>query len=593
MNAILNFPAALFALLALIPLIAIYLLRNRFTTRQVSSLMLWHDHKKPKQGGLHLNRLQTPLLFILELLTIIFLVLAAATPMIRKSQAPASFVFVLDSSYSMLASSDNSPQKQGTTKVLDLLKKTKNFSARFVLAASSPQLLSQKATNLAQAAEILKAWNCTSIHADIPQALNLANEISNKAARILVITDHKPTDLPEKGHTQWWALGRALPNIAFINASRSNADTKDRCFLEIANYSTTKQTTRLIVTSARSTDPIIDKQLELDPENIRRISFDLNTVPSPITATLTGDTLDIDNTITLMPQKIKTIRVKTNIKNEFLNTHLQKAISAQNSVNITSISPHLLITDQPYAPPADPASQPPASLWTLRTIVPKDSKAYIGPFVIDYAHPLTNGLDLDGVIWSAADQKNTARPVITAGNIPLIWDRTSPASAHDITLNLNPETSTLTQSPNWPVFFFNLFHWRTSELPGLQNANIKLGSKISLTLDLTQPNAELISPDASASTFQALDNKISAIPSAPGLYHFQTPQTKYPFAVNVLAPSESNLLSAQTGKWGKWDQTELFWWEYRPLAWLLLLIALVLLIIHRFVTATIAKGDQI
>ena len=72
----LTYPLALMALASLPALAAIYILRNRFRRRPVSSLVLWRFHVQSKPGGAKIHRLQLPLLFFLELLGLLLLVVA-------------------------------------------------------------------------------------------------------------------------------------------------------------------------------------------------------------------------------------------------------------------------------------------------------------------------------------------------------------------------------------------------------------------------------------------------------------------------------------------------------------------------------------
>src|SRR5436190_23235041 len=103
-------PLALLGLLALPALTAIYLLRNRYRKQVVSSLLLWLEPNMPKEGGPRLDRLQTPLLFFLELLLLALLALAAAGPHLPAPQGGRPLVVVLDDSFSMLAGEPNSPR---------------------------------------------------------------------------------------------------------------------------------------------------------------------------------------------------------------------------------------------------------------------------------------------------------------------------------------------------------------------------------------------------------------------------------------------------------------------------------------------------
>src|SRR6185436_7127452 len=99
----LTFPLALLALATVPALTAIYILRNRFRRRQVSSLMLWQFRVQSKEGGLKLHRLQLPLLFFLELLALLMLVTAAAGPHWNVPQSARPLIVVLDDSFSMRA----------------------------------------------------------------------------------------------------------------------------------------------------------------------------------------------------------------------------------------------------------------------------------------------------------------------------------------------------------------------------------------------------------------------------------------------------------------------------------------------------------
>src|SRR5215470_17558659 len=100
---IFTFSFAFIALLAVPALVAIYWLRNQARERRVSSLLLWLDEKRMWEGGRRIHRLQTPLLFFLELIALILLATAAAGPMMRAGERGRPLVIVLDDSFSMQA----------------------------------------------------------------------------------------------------------------------------------------------------------------------------------------------------------------------------------------------------------------------------------------------------------------------------------------------------------------------------------------------------------------------------------------------------------------------------------------------------------
>ncbi len=98
-----SIPIAFIALLAVPLLVAIYFLRNRAKERQVSSLLFWLDVRQRWDGGQRIHKLQMPLLFVLELLAIFLLVMAAAKPLMRTGDAARPLVIVLDDSFSLPA----------------------------------------------------------------------------------------------------------------------------------------------------------------------------------------------------------------------------------------------------------------------------------------------------------------------------------------------------------------------------------------------------------------------------------------------------------------------------------------------------------
>src|ERR1700744_3866670 len=152
-------PWMLLGLLGLPALAAIYWLRSRAKEKTVSSLFLWIDQRRPRQGGRIVQRLQTPLAFFLELLAIAAIALAAAAPGITRSEYARPLVLVLDDSYSMLAGRDDSPRERASQKLLDEFRRTQ-YVARVILAGSQPRLLGLVVRSADELQAVLDEWNC-------------------------------------------------------------------------------------------------------------------------------------------------------------------------------------------------------------------------------------------------------------------------------------------------------------------------------------------------------------------------------------------------------------------------------------------------
>ncbi len=89
-----------------------------------------------------------------------------------------------------------------------------------------------------------------------------------------------------------------------------------------------------------------------------------------------------------------------------------------------------------------------------------------------HSHPLAAGVALEGVVWAGAAATNSPGdvPVILAGNTPLLSAREDVFGRRHLTLNFNPELSTLQNTPDWPVFFWNLLHGAPPKRPASRKA---------------------------------------------------------------------------------------------------------------------------
>src|ERR1700743_430255 len=152
----LTYPLALIALATVPALAAIYILRNRFRRRQVSSLVLWNFQVQSKSGGAKIHRLQLPLLFFLERLTCLFLVVAAAGPQWKLPQSTRPLIVVLDDSFSMRAVSGGvSARTRAENFLKNMLGSQLPPSTRFILAGSTAHSLETSARNWQEISDLL------------------------------------------------------------------------------------------------------------------------------------------------------------------------------------------------------------------------------------------------------------------------------------------------------------------------------------------------------------------------------------------------------------------------------------------------------
>ena len=580
----LTYPLALLALATLPALAAIYILRNRYRRRSVSSLMLWKFAVQSKAGGAKVHRLQLPLLFFLELLILILLVTAATGPHWNLPQSTRPLIVVLDDSFSMRAVHDGASAQ---TRAKDFLQKIFRHqpppSTRLILAGSEPRLLGAPAKTWAQVDESLHQWKCWSPDAAIDSALTLASELGRQQANILILTDHKPADEKISSHRlEWHSFGAPLENLAIVNASRTAFGDQDRCLLEIANLSANPRMTKIFVQSGTNStaQPLL---ASLGPQERQRFVFNIPRITPSLRATLEPDALAEDNEAQLLPPIRKRIRVQVVLTNEAFSTLINRTLDATGLRAAISENPELVVHE------TDAVAN--SNSWSLRCVTTANATAFTGPFIIDASHPLAEGVALEGVIWAGAGLTNPPgdAPVILAGNAPLLSTREDAAGRRHLTLNLNPQLSTLTGTPDWPILFWNILQWRAAEMPGLKESNARLGAEV--ILKTTGEPVTITLPDGTASSFPKTADELAIETPLPGIYSVAMGATTNQFSVNALVADESDLSAAVTGQWGVWSGDRERRFEEAPLAWIFGLLALTLLTLHLYLLSAKKGGS--
>ena len=569
-----TFPIAFLALLAVPLLVAIYWLRNRARERRVSSLIFWMDVRQRWEGGRRIHRLQMPLLFVLELLAIVLLAAAAAKPLMRAGDAAKPLVVVLDDSFSMqagkLVGGEDSSRNRAARSVESELRSNLYEPVQFVLAGETPQVLGEASSGSEQVKRLLQKWKCGAATAKLDEAVAFAFELGGKRARVLVVSDHAPQQEINDSRLQWWTFGASLPNIGIVNAICSARGEEERVMLEIANLSSQSATARLTIESGNQQTP---QSLTLAGNESRRITLTIKHSAGKLRAWLGEDGLSVDNQVVLLPESSKLVRVDLRLGNAGLKELVEKTVGSLSQIQRNSERPELIITDSADVKVDD------AESWTLQLLNEKDASSYLGPFVVDKAHTLTEGLSLGGVVWAAGKSELPGTPIITAGNIALLTD-VDRAGRHELRLRLRPELSTVQQTPNWPILISNLIAWRASVAPGLRQPNVRLGGEATLVVDGDTQSVTVIDPEQKSHQLAARDSAVTVKADLAGEYKFVTETATYSLAVNAISREESDLTNAASGRWGNWANATSLEWEYRSLVWLLLIVVLSLLAAH-------------
>ncbi len=569
----LTYPLALIGLVVLPTLAAIYFLRHKHRRLPVSSLILWQQQLKSREGGVKLERPRLPWIFFLELLILALLVTAATGPRWQLPETTRPLIVILDDSASMLAGGEkDSARSRAEERLNSVLRERKFHSVRFLLAGDKPRIAGPAVTAPPEIQAQLTQWTCRAPAAALEASIAIATDLSHQQAEILILTDHAPPhDKFASGRIRWLAFGRTAPNFAFVNVSRIAHGDQDRCLLELANHSAVPHSARFTIRDSSNT--LHTGTVSIPARARERVILNLPAGTPTIEASLADDALGADNRVSLSPPSRQRVRVDLAIDDESLRTLIDRTLDATGLRSKEKTDPELLLNTSTNTPAG-------ASTWNLRIVNSTNSSAYTGPFVVDQAHPLTRGLALDGIIWSAVTLTNAPGylPLISAGNVPLLATRTDSLGRQQLMLNLDLSASTLPSTPNWPVLIHNLLHWRLQELPGLHERNFRLGQNVTFRAESAPWRWQ--APDGTAKDLSAAGGLIALELEKVGLHRIIGGSTTNEFAVNFLANDESDLASAKSGEWGDWNRPEETRREYASVIWVFLLLALAGMIGH-------------
>jgi len=528
-------PLGLLALLGVPLVIALHMFRRRFSPREVSALFLWDLEDPTAAAGRKRQRLMRSPSFWCELIAALLLGLALGGPRSCGASSAEHLVVLLDSSASMSAvgaagtDGEVSFAERARELALERLEDLPAGSRISLIASGAePRVLAGPLALPAEAAAALATWRPAQGAHAFDDGLALAGELA-QAERVLFLTDRPPPGTPAP-NVEWIAVGEPLDNLALAEVVR----TRDAVQLTVQSFAPAEERAdlRIYVLDPESGRP----QLELARESFmvpggQRVTrtYELAgaTAFDPATAllraTLEPDALALDNEVHIAPPAARTLALGTGF-NAVTSAQLGLASSAEAPApyldRIASVVPDSVGVGTPKeAHLWLGAAAIETSAWELLVARGTGSTAFVGPFLIAAGDPLVRGLTLQGVVWRASpDLALPGRPLISAGDLPL-----ATLDGNTLWLNLVPEGSTLTLSPDWPILLSNLAEERRRVLPGLERSNVRLGEDV--VVHVEEREALQLTPRflADAPAPEALETistrrVVWPAPAVPGLY---------------------------------------------------------------------------
>ncbi len=232
-------PWGLLGLLSIVGLIIIYILKPKFQDRSVSSSFIWKLSLKYKKKKMPFEWLKSSLLLILQILTLLIMTLILTQPRYTLASQSGEKVVILDTSASMLASTN------GVTRLERAMKEIEQLAERTVLDRDKFSIIiaGEEATLLVNRSESIqfirnKLSTITSQYSisNIDEAVKLTENII-KANNLVEIIYFTSNDYNDSGKVKVRNMSLNETNVAILSFKGELDQSNNYIFVtEIVSY---------------------------------------------------------------------------------------------------------------------------------------------------------------------------------------------------------------------------------------------------------------------------------------------------------------------------------------------------------------------
>lgn len=558
-------PWGFLALLSIPAIIGLHFFHSQKLSRRIGGLHLWSFAKVRMPVGGRFNRLLRSFSLLLQILTALLLSMLIAGADIPTESSARHYTVILDDSISMNAGLN----KSAAERVRELTGKWPGKHDKYTLIAAGymPSVIAGPFADHYEFINTMDSWSPEDRTCDLEAALNLAGKFVGDG-KMLFLTDDEALGRAYGETIEIGATGEALENAAidYADRVRIKPDT-DRIVVTIQAYSHGDIYTKL--NAEINGQVIFSRKIGLSPLKAVYLAFETGEIDKPLTLYISDDALQNDNTATLSPVTIKTVRIGISGLDE---------IAEQLSRAIASV-PYIVTADDPASADlvfAKNGSYLPSGNNRLVCYIsdPEANHEIKGvdgrDIVIDKNARLTENLALDGVLWGYHIERNqdgvilpaftnNARSFITHNGYPLLWRELTirytniPFQKKQIIYHLNLlwDRTNIFKDPAWPVLVYGIIEECRDAIPGLSRTNLRLGETVELNLEPKSDQPEEFILKRNGGKFQTFDELPELLPELPvGSYEIVEGDTAAlaAFNINLFAPGESDLRAMSARK---------------------------------------------
>lgn len=328
------YPMALFFLISVPIIVAMYILKQKFEERRVSSLYLWEQVLKDIDVNTPWQKLKSSLPLILQIILAVLLTLAITDPfLLIGGRGEQNVIIVLDNTGSMNASYEDSTKfEEGKKRSEKLIRSLKPGSKVTIISSGrEPKLELNASSNKEDAINKIKSIKPSNASGNIEDSLSLVKSMSKQynAYRAVFFTDSEVDIKDIDGEVQ--ALNFYLENVSLDYISHSKDETGIKTIVRVNNRSSNSQKREVALYTEEKLFTL--KDVDLKPNETKTVYFE--GIPSNtkyMHAELNQkDSLNEDNIIYDVIKNAETQKVLlVSEKNVFI----EKVLASINSIEI-------------------------------------------------------------------------------------------------------------------------------------------------------------------------------------------------------------------------------------------------------------------
>jgi hypothetical protein len=261
--------------LSFIPLVVLmYILKQKFEERQVSSIYLWEQVLKDIEVNTPWQKLKKNILLLLQILAVLFLVFSLANPSVFINGGKSeNLIVVIDTTGSMNTRYENTTRLQAAKNMADETIKSSNNKVNFtIITLGKLPKVEVNTSDKNQARARLKDIKPSNAKGEISEVLSLVKALSKQqdSTRTVIYTD---SNISLEGiNGEIVSLASKSENVSIDYISHSQQEGKYKVMTRISNRTSNDVNREISLYGDGNLIDILD--IEIDANSIKTVYFD-------------------------------------------------------------------------------------------------------------------------------------------------------------------------------------------------------------------------------------------------------------------------------------------------------------------------------